>query len=472
MCDAPRALARVAAIMMSEIPSRQNFPPVLTIEPIARAQGEVRLPGSKSMSNRALLLAALARGETRLSGLLDADDTRAMIGALRALGVEVTVDGDQALVKGCGGHFSVREAQLQLGNAGTAMRPLAAVLAFAEGRFCLDGVQRMRERPIGDLVDALRTMGARISYLGTPGFPPLLIEPADAPTDDARVIRVRGNVSSQFLSGLLMAAPLRAGAAAMRIAVDGELISRPYVQMTVTMMRAFGGHVHETGGAYVVEPGRYVSPGSYAIEGDASGASYFLALGAVAGGPVRVQGVGSTSLQGDLAFTQVLQDMGARVQIGSDWIEASAPAAFGKTGQAAPLTRALALRAVDVDATAIPDAAMTAAVLALFAQGTTRLRGIGSWRVKETDRIAAMATELRKLGANVESGPDWIAVTAPPGGLQEATIDTYDDHRMAMCFSLAAAAGVSVRIRDPGCVAKTFPNYFEHLERLCVSGRT
>ena len=458
--------------MMSEVRFGQNWPPVLTIEPIVHAQGEVRLPGSKSMSNRALLLAALAQGETRLSGLLDADDTRVMISALRALGVELSVDGEGALVKGCGGRFPVREAELQLGNAGTAMRPLAAALAFAAGCYRLDGVERMRERPIADLVDALRTMGARISYLATPGFPPLLIEPADAPGEVPKLIHVRGNVSSQFLSGLLMAAPLRAGATALRFAVDGELISQPYVQMTVAMMRAFGVDVHESQGVYVVEPGQYVTPGNYAIEGDASGASYFLALGAIAGGPVRVQGVGSSSLQGDLAFTQVLQNMGARVQIGANWVEAAEPPAPAKSFERPRWARSPLLRAIEFDATAIPDAAMTAAVLALFAQGTTRVYGIRSWRVKETDRIAAMASELRKLGASVQTGADWITVSRPPEGLQEAAIDTYDDHRMAMCFSLAAAGGVRVHIREPRCVAKTFPNYFEQLARLCAPGLT
>jgi len=458
------------AIMSSEASFKRSWPPLLTVEPIVRAQGEVRLPGSKSMSNRALLLAALARGTTRLSGLLDADDTRVMIAALRTLGVEISLDGDRAAVHGCDGRLPVREAQLQLGNAGTAMRPLAAVLAFAQGRYRLDGVARMRERPIGDLVDALRTMGAKIRYEGATGYPPLAIEAADVPARAAAeappVVRVRGNVSSQFLSGLLMAAPLRAGAGGLRVAVEGHLISRPYVEMTVAMMRAFGAAVSESGGTFFVEPGHYLAPGEYAIEGDASGASYFLALGAIAGGPVRVRGVGRASLQGDLAFTRVLADMGARVELGPDWIEAEV------AGRAQPGGAPVAgLQAVHVDATAIPDAAMTAAVLALFAQGTTRLRGIGSWRVKETDRISAMANELRKLGAEVEAGPDWISVTPPRSGLREATIDTYDDHRMAMCFSLAAAGGVPVHIREPGCVAKTFPDYFDQLERLCAPGR-
>jgi 3-phosphoshikimate 1-carboxyvinyltransferase len=431
---------------------------VLTIEPIARARGEIRLPGSKSMSNRALLLAALAQGTTELSGLLEADDTRVMIAAMRALGVGVEREGDIARVRGCGGRFPVAAAELHLGNAGTAMRSLTAALAFAGGSYRLDGVARMRERPIGDLVEALNAMGARIRCLGAEGYPPLQIDPAApaaAVAGAVPVVRVRGNVSSQFLSGLLMAAPAQAPAQGLDVAVDGELISQPYVAMTVAMMRAFGARVEGSGNHYHVAPGGYLSPGSYAIEGDASGASYFLALGAIAGGPVRVRGVGRDSLQGDLAFTRVLAAMGAQVAVGSDWVQAQAPAG--------------ALRAIETDATAIPDAAMTAAVLALFADGTTRINGIGSWRVKETDRIAAMAAEIGKLGATVQSGPDWIAVTAPPR-LQEAWIDTYDDHRMAMCLALAAARGVRVHIRDPQCVSKTFPNFFDELERLRVPG--
>jgi 3-phosphoshikimate 1-carboxyvinyltransferase len=455
----------MSAASSSPEPDRpETWPSVITIEPIVRAHGEVRLPGSKSMSNRALLLAALAPGPTRLTGLLDADDTRVMIAALRALGVEVRLAGESAEVQGCAGRFPVRRAELHLGNAGTAMRPLAAALAFAGGHYRLDGVARMRERPIGDLVEALAAAGARIGYLGAPGYPPLLIEPGTPAAGG--VLRVRGSVSSQFLSGLLLAAPAYAGPEGLRIEVDGQLISQPYVAMTVAMMRAFGARVHEDAGAYRVEAGGYRSPGSYAIEGDASGASYFLALGAIAGGPVRVRGVGRASLQGDLAFAQVLEAMGARVEMGEDWVQAQGPAAAAAPGQ----PRALPLRAADFDATRIPDAAMTAAVLALFAPGTTRLRGIGSWRVKETDRIQAMAKELGKLGARVQAGPDWIAVSAPPR-LREAHIDTYDDHRMAMCLSLAAAGGVRVHIRDPRCVAKTFPGYFAQLERLCRPGR-
>ena len=433
------------------------WPPVLTVAPIVAARGEMRLPGSKSMSNRALLLAALARGTTTLSGLLDADDTRVMIAALRDLGVDIERTGDVARVTGCGGRFPVAAAQLHMGNAGTAMRSLAAALAFAGGRYRLDGVARMRERPIGDLVEALNAMGARITYLGAPGYPPLQIEAAAvAPADGAvPVVRVRGNVSSQFLSGLLMAAPARAPVQGIDVAVEGELISQPYVEMTVAMMKTFGARVTGSGGRYHVEAGAYTSPGAYVIEGDASGASYFLALGAIAGGPVRVRGVGRDSLQGDLHFTRVLAAMGASVEVGDDWVQVRGPA--GR------------LRAIETDATEIPDAAMTAAVLALFADGTTRITGIGSWRVKETDRIAAMAAEIGKLGAQVHSGSDWLSVTAP-AQVREAWIDTYDDHRMAMCLSLAAASGVPVHIRDPRCVSKTFPGFFDELERLRAPG--
>lgn len=432
--------------------ARQSWPPVLTVAPIARAQGVVQLPGSKSISNRALLLAALAEGETLLTRLLDADDTRVMIEALRALGVAIERDGDRARVAGCGGRFPARSADLFLGNAGTATRSLTAALAFADGRYRIDGVARMRERPIGDLVEALNALGARIAYEGAAGYPPLRIEPAQRLLRDE--VAIRGNVSSQFLTGLLMAAPLVAPAQGLRVQVAGELISKPYVAMTVAMMKRFGVDVSRCGDTFVVPRAAYRSPGALAVEGDASSASYFLALGLLAQGPVRVEGVGRDSVQGDVAFADLLQAMGARIERGADWIEASG-------GEA--------MRAVGYDCAAIPDAAMTAAVVAMFAPGRTVLRGIGSWRVKESDRIAAMATELRKLGATVEEGNDWLAVSGPTR-VREATIDTYDDHRIAMCFALAAAGGVPVHIRDPGCVSKTFPRFFAELERLVRPG--
>jgi 3-phosphoshikimate 1-carboxyvinyltransferase len=432
---------------------------ILDLRPIESAGGRVRLPGSKSISNRALLLAALSPGMTELCGLLEADDTRVMIEALRALGVTVEAGADRTdvsgtvasgtVVFGCGGRFPQRQADLFLGNAGTAMRPLAAALAFSGGSYRLDGVARMRERPIGDLVEALNALGARIRYEGQPGFPPLRIEPAEAVASDR--VAIRGNVSSQFVSGLLMTAPLIAPAGGLDIELDGPLISEPYVQMTLALMARFGVQVLRDASHFRVLPCAYRSPGHVAVEGDASSASYFLALGAVAGGPVRVEGVGSDSIQGDVAFARLLQDMGAQVDLGPDWIEA----------RQAPLV------AVTADCTRIPDAAMTAAIVALFARGTTRLSGIASWRVKETDRIAAVCAELRKLGAQVRSGDDWIEVDGPCS-LREAWIDTYDDHRIAMCFALAAAGGVPVHIRDPDCVDKTFPTYFRVLDRLCL----
>jgi 3-phosphoshikimate 1-carboxyvinyltransferase len=427
----------------------QFWPEKLTVRPIQHASGTVRLPGSKSLTNRALLLAALAEGTTALTNVLDAEDTQVMIGALRALGVNFTSTHVGLRVQGCAGVFPQRQAELFMGNAGTAMRSLTAALAFAGGTYRLDGVPRMRERPIGDLVDALNALGARVGYAGQAGYPPLKIEPAQLAGADR--VDIRGEVSSQFVSGLLMAAPLIAPAGGLAVRVPGTLISQPYVAMTIALMARFGVEVERReaadGCTFVVPRSGYRAPEQLAIEGDASSASYFLALGALAGGPVRVQGAGSASVQGDVAFAHLLEAMGARVTWGPDWIETAAGAS---------------LQAVDYDCGAIPDAAMTAGVVALFAQGRTRLRGIGSWRVKETDRIAALATELGKLGANVETGPDWLAVDGPVT-LREAEIDTYDDHRVAMCFALAATGGVPVVIRDPRCVSKTFPTFFEVL---------
>lgn len=428
----------------------------LDLAPIRRVRGSVKLPGSKSISNRILLLSALAQGDTRIRDLLDSDDTRRMLEALRALGVVYETTADHALlVRGNGGVFPVKAADLFLGNAGTAFRPLTAVLAFAGGSYRLSGVPRMHERPIGDLVDALRSLGANIEYLGKPGYPPLAIRPALLHAGGE--VGIRGDVSSQFLTALLIALPL-AGARA-EVKVQGELISKPYVDITLNTMRRFGVDVVREGWASFTIPAGcpYVSPGEIYVEGDASSASYFLAAGAISGltggGPVRVEGVGRSSIQGDVRFTEALEQMGAKVTMGENWIEATAGEAAARRGK---------LQAIDADFNHIPDAAMTVAVAALFADGPSRLANIGSWRVKETDRIAAMATELRKLGAQVEEGPDWLRITPPHASRLApcAVIDTYDDHRMAMSFSLAALGGVRVRINEPGCVAKTFPEYF------------
>ncbi len=416
----------------------------LELKPIRRVRGRVTLPGSKSISNRVLLLAALAHGETEVAGLLDADDTRVMLEALARLGIAAQRKAGLRIA-GAGGSFPVKQAHLFLGNAGTAVRPLTAALAMAPGQYRISGVPRMHERPISDLVDALRGLGARIEYLNNAGFPPIEIHGGGISLD--KPARVRGDVSSQFLSALLMALP-RLGKAS-RIEVEGELISRPYVEITLDVMRRFGIEVAREGWrAFDLPAGSYASPGRIAVEGDASSASYFLAAGAIGGGPVRVEGIGRGSIQGDVRFTEVLEKMGASVSFQEDSIEVSG--AGGK------------LRAIDMDMNHIPDAAMTAAVMALFADGPSTRRNIGSWRVTETDRIAAMAAELRKLGAQVEAGADFLKIS--PGSIaSNVAIDTYDDHRMAMSFSLAALAGVPVTINDPGCVAKTFPDYFKAL---------
>jgi 3-phosphoshikimate 1-carboxyvinyltransferase len=415
----------------------------LRLEPARRAAGTVRLPGSKSISNRVLLLAALAQGETEIGGLLDADDTKVMREALSNLGVSFS----GSTVTGAGGAFPVRKADLFLGNAGTAFRPLTAALAFCGGEYALSGVPRMHERPIADLVDALRAMGARIDYLRTDGFPPLALHPSKLKSEN---VKVRGDVSSQFLTALLMALPLSGKKS--RIEVQGELISKPYVEITLNVMKRFGVEVSRTGWRYFDVPsGAYRSPGKISVEGDASSASYFLAAGAIGGGPLRVEGVGRDSIQGDVRFTEVLERMGANVSFGENFIEASG-------GQR--------LKGFDLDFNHIPDAAMAAAVMALFADGRSTLRNIASWRVKETDRIAAMATELRKLGAQVEEGPDFLKITPPAKLNAGVAIDTYDDHRMAMSFALAALGGVPVVINDPGCVGKTFPQFFEHWKEV------
>ncbi|SBT03815.1 3-phosphoshikimate 1-carboxyvinyltransferase [Candidatus Propionivibrio aalborgensis] len=417
------------------------------LPPLLSAKGVVRLPGSKSISNRVLLLAALADGQTEVRDLLESDDTARMIDALRLLGVVVESLGDRAYrVHGVAGKFPCRQAELFLGNAGTAFRSLTGALALAGGHYTLTGVARMHERPIGDLVDALRQLGADIRYLGNEKFPPLEIRPSAIRSGG--VLQVRGDLSSQFLTGLLMALPLTG--VETTVEVVGDLISQPYIEITLATMARFGVQVERQGWQRFTLPAghAYRSPGVVSVEGDASSASYFLALGAIGGGPLRVEGVGRDSVQGDVRFADALALMGARVERGPNWIETAGPLQ-GK------------LHGIDLDCKHIPDAAMTLATTALFAEGATTLRNIASWRVKETDRIAAMATELRKLGAAVEEGADFIRVTPPHSSFltPPAGIDTYDDHRIAMCFSLAAFAN-TLRINDPGCVTKTFPDFF------------
>jgi 3-phosphoshikimate 1-carboxyvinyltransferase len=432
----------------------------LDLPPVTRAAGTLRLPGSKSISNRTLLLAALARGATTLTGLLDSDDTRVMRDALGALGVRIESLGGVEEVRvsgvGSGAGFPVKRAEIFLGNSGTSARSLTGVLALADGHYVLRGVPRMHERPIGDLVAALEPAGARIAWLGNPGFPPLGIAPRSRVAPGT--LSIRGNVSSQFVSAVLMALPW-AGEAA-RVEIEGELISKPYVELTLSLMERFGVVVRREGWqAFDIPAGPgYASPGEVEVEGDASSASYFMAAGALGGGPVRMEGVGKASVQGDVHFARVVAAMGARVDSGDRWIECA-----GRPP----------LEPFDLDFNLIPDAAMTAAVMALFAKGPCTLRNIGSWRVKETDRIAAMATELRKFGAVVEEGAESLTIAPPrdflaPGSERGApvAVDTYDDHRMAMCFSLASFGPRPVTINDPGCVAKTFPRYFDVFRAL------
>ncbi len=449
----------------------------LDLPPLRAAGGAVTLPGSKSISNRVLLLAALSAGTTTVHDLLDSDDTRVMLDALRQLGCRIEQQGSSVSIEGLDGRLGTAQARLFMGNAGTAMRPLTAALAVLGGDFELSGVPRMHERPIGDLVDALRQLGCQIDYLGNAGYPPLRIGTPSLQLEAP--IQVRGDVSSQFLTALLMALPLVARRSAV-IKVVGELISKPYIEITLKLLARFGIAVQREGWQRFTIPAgsRYQSPGSIHVEADASSASYFIALGALATPApghkgIRIQGVGADSIQGDIRFIEAAELMGAKIKSGPNWLEVS--------------RGAWPLKAIDLDCNHIPDAAMTLAVMALYADGTTTLRNIASWRVKETDRIAAMATELRKLGAAVDEGADYLRVT-PPATLSDwkaASIHTYDDHRVAMCFSLAAfnPAALPVRILDPKCVAKTFPDYFETLlsvsdtatERIpviCIDGPT
>lgn len=421
----------------------------LILQPIKRVDGDVTVPGSKSLSNRALLLAALAKGTTTLSNLLDSDDIRRMLEALTALGInyELSADKTRCVVHGNDGAFTQTPSQpLHLGNAGTAMRPLCAALAASPIACTLTGDPRMQERPIGDLIDALRQLDADISYQNNEGYPPLAIK---GKTLQAGKVSIDGSVSSQFLTAVLMAAPLFAGRT--EIHITGELVSKPYIEITLDIMQKFGVIVtHNQYKSFVIEGGQhYQAPGEFMVEGDASSASYFLAAGAIKGGRVQVNGVGKTSVQGDIRFAEVLAQMGAKVEYADTYIAVESGT----------------LRGIDIDLNHIPDAAMTIAVAALFADGPTTIRNIYNWRVKETDRLAAMSTELRKVGATVEEGHDYITVI-PPSELHHACIDTYDDHRIAMCFSLVALGDTAITINDPGCTAKTFPDYFQRFASL------
>ncbi len=421
----------------------------LTLDPINKINGEVFLPGSKSLSNRALLIAALANGTTKITNLLVSDDIKHMLNALASLGIKYTLSdcGTECTVVGNNGFFKVAEpVELYLGNAGTAMRPLCAALAASEGEFILTGEPRMKERPIGHLVDALKQLNADIEYLENKDYPPVKIT---GTTLSANKVTIDGSISSQFLTAILMVAPLLT--TDTHIEIEGELVSKPYIDITLDIMKRFGVTVQNNDYQSFVVKGNqiYQSVERYMVEGDASSASYFLAAGAIKGGEITVHGVGKLSVQGDKHFADVLEKMGAEVTWGDESIS----------------VKGRPLIAVDMDMNHIPDAAMTIATTALFAKGTTSIRNIYNWRVKETDRLSAMATELRKVGAEVIEGDDYISIT-PPSSLIHAEIDTYNDHRVAMCFSLVALSDTPVTINDPKCTAKTFPDYFLKLAQV------
>ncbi|MFZ8903269.1 MAG: 3-phosphoshikimate 1-carboxyvinyltransferase [bacterium] len=422
----------------------------LRLDPIRRISGSITLPGSKSLSNRVLLLAMLSEGETFIENLLDSDDVRRMIDALAKLKISYEEDrpGKKIRVKGEGGRIPVDKAELFLGNAGTAIRPLTAALTLGHGRFVLDGIERMRERPIQDLLDGLNQLGAQVRSIDNTGCPPVEIIANGLP---GGVTKLSGAISSQYLSAILLTSPY--AQTPVEIRIKDHLVSIPYVEMTIRLMNRFGVNVdvsEDFKSFHINAPQSYKSPKTYFVEGDASSASYFLAGAAITGGTVTVIGCGTDSLQGDAQFAKIMEMMGAEVQ----W-EANQITVRGSGN----------LKGIDVDMNEMPDAAMTLAVAALFAKGTTAIRNIYNWRLKETERLKAVSSELKKLGATVEEGEDYIIIE-PPEKLLSAEIATYDDHRMAMAFSLAACGEVPITILDPSCVSKTFPDYFDQLSKL------
>ncbi|AFZ82628.1 3-phosphoshikimate 1-carboxyvinyltransferase [Candidatus Kinetoplastidibacterium crithidiae] len=427
-----------------------------------KAEGGFILPGSKSISNRVLLLSALSNGVTEINGLLSSDDTKVMIDALSKLGI-IIVDKDINNIELISnGSLNNGSFDLFLGNAGTALRPLLAVLSFMDGYYKLHGVPRMHERPIRDLVNALRQLGCNIKYYDKEGYPPLIVSPFIKSNTDS--VSIKGSVSSQFLTALLLAAPVftNKNKTNLTINLDGELISKPYIDITLNLMEKFGVVVNRISNDsfFINHEDFYTTPGKISVEGDASAASYFLALGAIAGGPIIINGVGNNSIQGDIEFTKFLTSIGANIKFSENSIESSGIL----------VCNGEKLKSFDVDFNMIPDAAMTAAVLALYADGKCFLRNIGSWRVKETDRINAMQVELSKFGVKVESGDDWLSIDPIDidNWPSHVSIDTWDDHRMAMCFSLTAFGKTNVRIMDPSCVNKTFPEYFDVYNKMLI----
>ncbi|HVA47334.1 MAG TPA: 3-phosphoshikimate 1-carboxyvinyltransferase [Pirellulales bacterium] len=417
----------------------------IEILPRGPVRGSIRPPGSKSITNRALVCAALADGRSLLAGALDSEDTRVMIAALERLGIalEARPDAGKIAVTGCGGRLPAGGAELYVANSGTTVRFLAAMVGLGHGIFRLDGTPRMRKRPIGDLVDSLRQLGVDASAESPHACPPVVIRAAGLSGGQATV---RGDVSSQFLSGLLLAAPYAAQPVVMT--VQGKLVSQPYIRMTLAVMDAFGVNVASDGLRKFHVPQGHYQARHYAIEPDASAASYFFAAAAVTGGEVTVEGLSRDSLQGDVAFVDVLEKMGCRVTAAADQIR----------------VRGGKLKGVAVEMNAISDTVQTLAAVALFAEGPTTITGVGHIRHKETDRIGALAVELRKLGATVDELPDGLRLT--PAALHGAVIETYQDHRMAMSLALVGLRQPGVVIRDPGCTAKTYPRFWDDLRAL------
>ena len=423
----------------------------IKLKPSYLKSGELNLPGSKSISNRVLLLSALANGNTVIKNLLFSDDTEVMISALKTLGINIKENKklSECIISGSINSFPVKKADLYIGNAGTAIRPLTAALAFNNGDYKLYGTKRMHERPIKDLIDSLNSIGANIEYLNEYGYPTIQIKKINHNTN--KVI-VKGNVSSQFLSSLILSSTIFSKNKDFKIYVDGDLISQPYVNITLKLMNLFGVKIYEKKNKIFTISSNQIlnSPKEINIESDASSASYFLAAAAIGGGSLKVNGIGSKSIQGDIQFIKILEKMGATIKVKNNFIEVSSDKV---------------LKPINEDLNHIPDAAMTLAILSLYADGVSVLKNIGSWRVKETDRLKAMSTELRKVGAKIIEGKDFLQIE-PPLKIKNASIDTYDDHRMAMCFSLASLnsdfkKGANIVINDPNCVNKTFPNYFK-----------
>ncbi len=429
-----------------------TYPDVFEIAPLTRPIDAIaRIPGSKSITNRALLIAALADGASVLTGALFSDDTRYMAEALGALGIAVVADetAEQFTVHGLGGNIPATTAELFVGNSGTTMRFLTAAVALGHGRYRVDGIPRMRQRPIQPLIDALNDLGGSVVSEAGTGCPPVIVE---ANGLRGGLVAVAGDTSSQYFTALQIAGPY--AELGIEIEVIGDLVSKPYLLITASVMEAFGVEVEvdqEHWRTFRIAPGQRYQARRYQIEPDASNATYFFAAAAVTGGRIRVDGLGSGSAQGDLHFVDVLERMGAHVTIADDHVEVTGP----------PIGE---LRGIDVDMNAISDTAQTLAAIAPFANGPTTIRGVEHMRHKETDRVRALVTELRRLGQEVEERPDGL--TVHPAPVQPASIETYDDHRMAMSFSIAALRAPGVRILDPGCVAKTFPTFFERLAEV------